>query len=130
MRIIKRYDGGGVVAKKSMPSQTTMDRLNLGITPPKRDDKLTSFRNVDTDPTPTHAQIHRDPVLREEAGMTALNMAPGIGDLMLAGRTAKNIYKGNYKDAIIDVALRKAKTGLPSPMSAAVKRGIKREIKS
>jgi len=130
MRILKRYEGGGVVAKKTPPGQTTMDRLNLGITPPKRDDKLTSFERVDRDPTPTHAQIHRSPDLRTEAGMTALNMAPVIGDVMLAGRTARNLYKGNYKDALVDVALRKTKTGLPSPLSAAVKRGIKKEIKS
>lgn len=128
MRIIKRYTGGGVVAKKTPIGQTTMDRLNLGITPPKREDKLTSFRNVDTDPGPTHAQIHRDPVLREEAGMTALNMAPVIGDVMLAGRTARNLYKGEYKKALTDVALRKMKTGLPAPMSAAVKKSIKKEI--
>lgn len=129
MRIIKRYTGGGVVAKKTPIGQTTMDRLNLGITPPKRDDKLTSFEKVDTDPGPTHAQIHRDPVLREEAGMTALNMAPVIGDVMLAGRTAKNLYKGEYKQALTDVALRKMKTGLKAPlMSAAVKKSIKKEI--
>lgn len=127
MRALKRYEGGGVVARKGVP-QTTMDRLNLGITPPKRQDAIKSFDKVDKDPGPTHAQIHRDPKLREEAGMTALNMAPVIGDVMLAGRTIKNLSEGEYKKAITDVALRKLKTGLPSPMSAAVKRGIKKEI--
>lgn len=128
MRAVKRYEEGGKMKKEKTLYNNLDPRLSKGIVAPRRDDRLRSFDRVDRDPGPSHAQIHRDPVLREEAGMTALNMAPVIGDVMLAGRTIKNLSKGNYKEAATDVLLRKMKTGLPGPMSAAVKRGIKKEI--